>query len=168
MKTSHPRLRRLWRIYYVAMIALGIFTVLVASGCSILGFCCVQFNKSTLKNQPPVWHSRLTPLVQADEVELIAAHDDRSRKTYEAIICIPSPEARAAFEANIAARRPKAPKHTISNTPLYQRFTAEYSTRAWAHDFDLYAGCPYGKDKNHPVRVIPGRENTYYVHYTES
>lgn len=169
MASSPSLLRRLWRIFYVAMVALGILIALVAGGCSLFVYSVHRSAAKAAKNQPPVWHSRLAPLAAAGEVELLEVNDERSRDTYEAIIRISSPEARQAFEAQIAARRPQAPAAPIRATPLHRRFIAEYAADAAAPlAFDLYSGCPYGQDKNHPVRVIPGREGVYYVWYGDN
>lgn len=169
MASSPSLLRRLWRVFYVAMIALGILIALVAGGCSLFAYSVHRSAARAAKNQPPVWHSRLTPLAVAEKVELLAVNDERSRDSYEAIIRITSPEARQAFEAQIATRRPERSERTVRDTPLYRRFIAEHSAEAAAPlAFDLYAGCPYGKDKTHPVLVIPGREGAYYILYAES
>ena len=166
MASSPSFLRLLWRIFHVAMIVVGMLVVLGMGMFYTVAYCTYKSAMKEMKNVPPVWHCRLASLVEDEKVELIEVNDERFRDIYEAIIRISSPEAREAFEAQIAALRPQAPDTPIRDTSLYRRFAAEYAAEAAAPlAFDLYAGCPYGKDKTHPVLVIPGREGVYYVWY---
>lgn len=166
MDSSPSRWWRVWRTFRMAMIVIGILTTLTLVMLLVPAYGVYRAALKATENRQPMWHFRLEPLVETKALELVAANDDWD--CYEAIIHLPRPETREAFAAQIAARLPQTLAAPAPKSEIYRRFAAEYATDSAAQRFDLYAGCPYGKDKNNPTLVLPGRDGMYYIQYTKN